>query len=315
MLALVGFPFIHCDKNWTRPTLNRNSAKFKLGLNNFYERCKAHINDRGLCCCPCRLCGNRDKLTPINIKHHIHNNGFSNGYPTWVHHGEPRIIPPPIVDDTNDTINVLNDVHAAVPTKYNMEGLFEMANEELFPACTWMSSLDFLAKFAHLKVLYKWTNTSFDETIEFLLKSFLTGAKLPKSYYEAKKSMKKVRLGYESIDAYINDCCLFWGKDNKDDEICPICKASRWKNKDTTGKKAPNKHMTWHATGKCIEDGKIDHPVDGKAWKEFDKNNSEFSKEHRNPLVKELKTLWKKSGVKMLDIATNTEFSMRVVLL
>ncbi|GJZ04019.1 ribonuclease H-like domain-containing protein [Tanacetum coccineum] len=98
------------DKNWTRPALNRNSPEFKRGLNDFYERCKAHINDRGLCFCPCRLCGNRDKLTPLTIKHHIHNNGFSRGYPTWVHHGEPSIIPPPIVDDRNDMINVLNDV-------------------------------------------------------------------------------------------------------------------------------------------------------------------------------------------------------------
>nr|GEW68979.1 hypothetical protein [Tanacetum cinerariifolium] len=140
--------------------------------------------------------------------------------------------------------------------------------------------------------------------MELLLKAFPIGAKLPKSYYETKKSMKKVGLGYESIDACINDCCLFWGKDKKDEEIFPTCKASRWKNKDTTGKKVPNKvfryfpliprlkrmygslhiakHMTWHATGKCTEDGKMGHPVDGKAWKEFDKNNLEFTKEHRN---------------------------------
>ncbi|GJU72648.1 CACTA transposable element [Tanacetum coccineum] len=380
------------DKSCTRPTLNRNSPEFKLGLNDFYERCKAYINDRGLCCYPCRMCGNRDKLIPINIKHHIHNNGFSKGYPTWVHHDEPRITPPPIIDDTNYMINVLNDVlkennyiepepntehntnttstsnmppEVAGPTKDDMEGLFEMANEELFPA------------------------------------SFLTGAKLPKSYYEAKKSMKKVGLGYESINACINNCCLFWGKDNKDEEICPTCKASRWKNKDTIRKKVPNKvlryfpliprlkrmygslhttkHMTWHATGKCTEDGKMGHPVDGKVWKEFDKNNPEFTKEHRNvrlglaadcfnplgnvsqsysmwpvilttyntplwicmkefsfmltclipgtkspgkdmdvylqPLVKELKTLWKKPGVKTLDVSTNTEFSMRAMLL
>ncbi|GKF20522.1 hypothetical protein Tco_0069160 [Tanacetum coccineum] len=34
------------DKNWTKPALNRNSLEFKHGLNDFYERCKAHINDR-----------------------------------------------------------------------------------------------------------------------------------------------------------------------------------------------------------------------------------------------------------------------------
>ncbi|GJX48956.1 uncharacterized protein Tco_0275801 [Tanacetum coccineum] len=255
---------------------------------------------------------------------------------------------------------------AAGPIKYDMEGLFEMENEELFPACTWMSSLDFLAKFAHLKVLHKWTDTSFDDTMEFLLKAFPTGAKIPKTYYEAKKSMKKVRLGYESIDACINDCCLFWGKKNKDEQICPTCKASRWKNKDTTRKKVPNKvlryfpliprlkrmygslhtakHMTWHATGKCTEDGKMGHPVDGKAWKDMwpiiltiyntppwicmkessfmltllildPKSPGKDMDVYLQPLVKELKTLWKKPGVKTLDVATNTEFLMRAMLL
>ncbi|GKG19971.1 hypothetical protein Tco_0379772, partial [Tanacetum coccineum] len=28
--------------------------------------------------------------------------------------------------------------------------------------------------------------------------------------------------------------------------------------------------MTWHATGKCTEPGKMQHPIDGKAWKKFD---------------------------------------------
>nr|GFA32168.1 hypothetical protein [Tanacetum cinerariifolium] len=105
--------------------------------------------------------------------------------------------------------------------------------------------------------------------------------------------------------------------DNKDEEICPTCKASRWQNKDTTGKKVSNnvfcyfpliprlkhmygslhaaKHMTWNATRKCTEDGKMGHPVD--------------------PLVKELKTFWKKARVKTLDVAINTEFLTRAMLL
>ncbi|GKB41492.1 hypothetical protein Tco_0886434 [Tanacetum coccineum] len=30
------------------------------------------------------------------------------------------------------------------------------------------------------------------------------------------------------------------------------------------------KEMTWHATGKCTEPSKMQHPVDGRAWKDFD---------------------------------------------
>ncbi|GJU55598.1 retrotransposon gag domain, retroviral aspartyl protease [Tanacetum coccineum] len=40
--------------------------------------------------------------------------------------------------------------------------------------------------------------------------------------------------------------------------------------------------MTWHATGKCTEPGKMQHPVDGKAWKDFDTKYPDFAAEPRN---------------------------------
>ncbi|PWA52101.1 hypothetical protein CTI12_AA457740 [Artemisia annua] len=100
------------DKDWTREDLNHNTDEFKLGLNAFIERCKEHVNGRGLCCCPCRTCDNMTKHTLTDIKRHIHNNGFSKYYDVWEYHGESKIIaPPPVVDDTNDMINVLRDIH------------------------------------------------------------------------------------------------------------------------------------------------------------------------------------------------------------
>nr|GEU65939.1 hypothetical protein [Tanacetum cinerariifolium] len=70
---------------------------------------------------------------------------------------------------------------------------------------------------------------------------------------------------------------------------------SRWKDSNTPGKKVSKKvlryfliiprlqrlyksshtakEMIWHATGKCTEPGKMQHPVDGRAWKNFDTNN------------------------------------------
>nr|GEU79551.1 hypothetical protein [Tanacetum cinerariifolium] len=42
------------------------------------------------------------------------------------------------------------------------------------------------------------------------------------------------------------------------------------------------KEMTWHATGKCTEPGKMQHPVDGKAWKDIDTKYSDFAAETRN---------------------------------
>nr|GEY65565.1 hypothetical protein [Tanacetum cinerariifolium] len=113
------------------------------------------------------------------------------------------------------------------------------------------------------------------------------GYRLPPLYYAIKKTFKMIWLGYKSIHACVNDCFLFWGEDNKDKEFCLVCNTSRWKENNTTGKKVPKKvlryfpitprlqhlyksshtikEMTWHATGKCTEPGKIQHLVDGRA--------------------------------------------------
>nr|GFC97065.1 hypothetical protein [Tanacetum cinerariifolium] len=40
--------------------------------------------------------------------------------------------------------------------------------------------------------------------------------------------------------------------------------------------------MIWHATGKCMEPSKMQHSVDGRAWKKFDTKHSDFAKEPRN---------------------------------
>ncbi|GJZ98713.1 pyruvate kinase, partial [Tanacetum coccineum] len=91
---------------------------------------------------------------------------------------------------------------------------------------------------------------------------------------------------------------------NKDVHFCPVCNTSRWKDSITPGKKDPKKvlryfsiiprlqylhksshttkEMTWHATGKCTEPGKMQHLVDSRAWKNFDTKYPDFVKEQKN---------------------------------
>ncbi|KAJ9566494.1 LOW QUALITY PROTEIN: hypothetical protein OSB04_002460 [Centaurea solstitialis] len=180
-------------------------------------------------------------------------------------------------------------------------------------------------------------------------------------------------------------------------QSCQLCHESRWKDKYTKGLKVANKvlcyfpltsrlkrlyscihtaeSMTWHATGKCTEDGRMRHPVDGTYGKILIKD---FARETRNvrlglaadgfnpygnmslsysmwpvilttynmppwlcmkessliltllilgpkspgkdidvylrSLVDELKSLWS-YGVQTRDVATNSVFQMRVMLL
>ncbi|GJV03335.1 signal peptide peptidase-like protein 2 [Tanacetum coccineum] len=156
------------------------------------------------------------------------------------------------------------------------------------------------------KVKGKLTDSIFNEMLEFFQNVFPTakGYKLPPSYYAIKKTFKMIGLGYESIHACVNDCFLFRGDANKDVHFCPVCNTSRWKDSNTPGKKVPKKvlryfpiiprlqclyksshtakEMTWHATGKCTEPGKMQHPVDGRAWKDFDTKYLDFAAEPRN---------------------------------
>nr|GEV24959.1 hypothetical protein [Tanacetum cinerariifolium] len=229
----------------------------------------------------------------------------------WVHHGEPDLPPPPpVIDNTrqpqmSDMIVLLNDLSYIPPNneqneptqgdigetsngptqakRYEFEELYASANEELYPGCDYVTRLDFMAKFTYFKV---------------------KGYKLPLSYYAIKKTFQTIGLGYESIHACVNDCFLFRGDNNKDVHFCPVCKTSRWKDSNTPGKKVPKKvlryfpiiprlqrlyksshttkEMTWHATGKCTEPSKMQHPVDGRAWKNFDIRYPNFTKEPRN---------------------------------
>ncbi|GJS54886.1 hypothetical protein Tco_0628248 [Tanacetum coccineum] len=63
-------------------------------------------------------------------------------------------------------------------------------------------------------------------------------------------------------------------------KITKICTSDRLQRLYKSSHTA--KEMTWHATRKCTEPGKMQHPVDGRAWKNFDTKYLNFEKEPRN---------------------------------
>ncbi|GJW26326.1 uncharacterized protein Tco_0040137 [Tanacetum coccineum] len=128
-------------------------------------------------------------------------------------------------------------------------------------------------------------------------------------------------------------------EENKFEENFPVCGKSRWKNKNTKGKKVTKKvlryfpltsrlrrmynsrhiakYMTWHATGKCKENVMLT-TFNLPPWlcmKESHlmlsmlipgpKSPGKDMDVFLRPLVEELKTLWSK-GVRMRDAATET---------
>ncbi|XP_061374183.1 uncharacterized protein LOC133316451 [Gastrolobium bilobum] len=147
-----------------------------------------------------------------------------------------------------------------------------------------------------------------------LLHDAFEHAKIPSSFYEAKKTITKLGLNYQKIDACPKNCMLFWGAEDEDRQICKVCKTSRWKPPvkecertcSQQGRKKRNvaakvvryfplkprlqrlflstktaEDMRWHAMHDNI-DGLMRHPRDSEAWKKFDELHTSFGSDPRN---------------------------------
>ncbi|XP_073102509.1 uncharacterized protein [Elaeis guineensis] len=187
--------------------------------------------------------------------------------------------------------------------------LLEDAERPLYPNCMKFTSLSFIVRLLHLKVLSGWTDKSFTLLLELLNDAFPEGVCLPNSYYQANKITTDLGFTYETWDACPNNCMLFRGKDEGHDK-CQICQSSRYKqftedsNDDTTKNNQiaakqvryfPLKPrlqkffmssktaelMRWHEKER-IKDGVQRHPADSIAWRTFDERNPSFAADCRN---------------------------------
>ncbi|XP_058768899.1 uncharacterized protein LOC131642695 [Vicia villosa] len=188
--------------------------------------------------------------------------------------------------------------------------LVDDANQELYPGCEKFSSLSFTIRIYLLKCLHGWSNASFTALLE-LLKEAMPDLNIPVSFNKTKSMIKDLGLDYKKIDACPNNCMLFW-KDHGKDDSCHICGASRWieypevandLEESIKAHKVPAKvlrhfpliprlkrlfmcsktadTLRWHAEHRS-RDGKLRHPADAQAWKDFDAKHSDFACETRN---------------------------------
>ncbi|XP_004514575.1 uncharacterized protein [Cicer arietinum] len=188
--------------------------------------------------------------------------------------------------------------------------LVDDANQELYHGCKKFSTLSFTIQMYLLKCIHGWSNASFTALLE-LLKEAMPDLNILVSFNKTKSMIKDLELDYKKIDACPNNCMLFW-KDHKKDDSCHHCGASRWieypeVDKDLEESKKAHKvlakvlrhfpliprlkrlfmcskttdKLRWHAEERS-RDGRLRHPVDGQAWKEFDTKHQDFALETRN---------------------------------
>ncbi|XP_059292742.1 uncharacterized protein LOC132046198 [Lycium ferocissimum] len=332
------------DKSWIG--MPRNTPEYVIGLNQFLNFAfnNGAIGDKIKC--PCHKYGFRKWQTRKIVFNHLIDKPFPQNYVTWFMHGEMNVLhnsrdievaqdAPPMENPVELLINeafgglrhegvdvgpsqvmgeeeMLHDMPAS-----NNQDFFELlrdGHQELYEGSKY-SKLKFLLKLYHIKCLSGLSDNGMTMILDLLRDAFKF-VKIPDSFYEAKKTIKKLCLDYIKIDACPNDCMLYW-EDDVNAETCKYCHTSRWKpenesNKDhapTTSKKQKKKrkkpakilryfplkprlqrlfmcskiaeHMSWHAED-GNKDGTIRHPRDGEAWKRFDTTFPEFASDPRN---------------------------------
>ncbi|XP_060970010.1 uncharacterized protein LOC133037176 [Cannabis sativa] len=264
------------DKSWTK-IRNCGCHEFWNGLQAFLAMASEHKDCDGRIRCPCVRCINSRFEKIDRVRAHVFDRGFMQGYEKWIYHGEPEDAVDDVtvadVESEDEMIPILEDFFPSTteerqgedeqPTTNPLfDDLFEEIEAELYPGCDWISSLNFLAKLLHLKVRGKIPNNIFEELLKLLKFAFPKENNIPSTYYEAKKRLKKLGLGYDSIHVCLYNCCLFY-KENASKEACPVCRTSRWVTSEN-------------------DDGVLRHPVDGLASKDFDAKHPEFARDPRN---------------------------------
>ncbi|KAL3638401.1 hypothetical protein CASFOL_017772 [Castilleja foliolosa] len=308
----------------------RFSKVYVNGVDDFMQFVESHMGKECNVRCPCTRCLNLIIKDQISVKQHIMINGIDPGYVTWFYHGEStshsvvgddQTDQEPTYDrEEEDEDDGVNDILFNLQEQYTqsdtngvdntndggvpayLEDLIRGARTELYPGCKKISRTSFIIQLLHLKVYNKLSNKTVDMILQLMKSSFPDGETLPGSYYEAKKFLRDLGLGYECIHACKYDCALYWKGDEKL-EACPICQTSRWKLNDGVGKKIPHKilryfplkprlqrlfmsektskKMVWH-NEKRVNDEYMRHPADSAAWKDFDKEFPQFAEDPRN---------------------------------
>uniref|UniRef100_A0A2N9J4U7 Transposase n=1 Tax=Fagus sylvatica TaxID=28930 RepID=A0A2N9J4U7_FAGSY len=236
-------------------------------------------------------------------------------YTTWVLHGERQSEFVQCADvEMPESYNMYKEVffqgdNVAEPTHERRDeeftNLVEDAETPLYSGCKKYTRMSATVVLFKHKATNSLSDKSFNELLEIIRDMLPQDNTLPDSLYSTKKILKIFDLGYEKIDACVNDCCLF-RKEFENLEACPKCRSSRWKvNKHNKkiyygvpakvlryfpiiprlkrmfGSLEMAEQLTWHATHQS-QDNKIRHPVDSLAWKTINSKWPSFASDPRN---------------------------------
>ncbi|GLT49764.1 hypothetical protein SLA2020_232980 [Shorea laevis] len=217
---------------------------------------------------PCSKYRNLPHHNKVTKREHLVDNGFMDAYFVWWAHGEtlgsnadPWSIIHDVasssnieehVDDEDDFHHLVYDAfylsknyHPMTETEFQAETIRDEPSRHAQPfydllhaSTIWLGPssnnqtvLGWLAYMLHTKSKNNITGVGFNEIIHGYnqLLSLEDQQKVLANFYEAKKFMKSLSLGYVKIDAYVNNYFLYYREEAKLLTAYPVCGECRYK--------------------------------------------------------------------------------------
>ncbi|XP_058784647.1 uncharacterized protein LOC131659476 [Vicia villosa] len=255
----------------------------------------------------------------------------------WTNHGEQRPTFPPVVFDNsyyesiearhnfNDYEQMIMDAAGmSIGTHLEQQRFhyeeqmiedpnpriifFEMlssAQAPLYNGYQNYSELSATIESLSIKSDYNISEACFNRWVDFIRKALPNENRMPKNFYNAKKSVEKLGLGCIKIHCCPNGCMIYYHPHDKHLRKCKIFGEDRYKHVIRNGKskEIPLKkiwyfpfiprlqrlyssmqtasQMRWHHEN-VREPGYLSHSSDGEAWKHFDESYPELTMDPRN---------------------------------
>ncbi|XP_025662015.1 uncharacterized protein [Arachis hypogaea] len=308
------------DKTWILKP--RDSIEYKRGLNKFLDFAFVNASSDNMIKCPCPQCGFQFMQTREDAYDHLLIKPFPPGYTLWLRHGEKpadeRSTCTPILEkvttDENPYLQMVQeafnftmppggeetttgdpveDDDLELPYLYdgrsheaqNFHDLLADGAEELYLGCSKYSKLSFLVKLYHIKCMCGVSDKTMSMILDLLRDAF-EQAKLPSTFYEAKKTIRKLGLNIKRLmHAQMIACCIrVMMKTRPNANSVGLHDGSKKRERVPLRKSKYRKtstDMVWHKESDN-NDGYLRHPRDAEAWKEFDAKYPYFSNDLRN---------------------------------
>lgn len=201
----------------------RLTEEYRDKAREFVDMARVNARNPEMILCPCVSCRNLTHQHVDIVFEHLVIKGMDPLYTTWVFHGERENVSSQAVNvEVPDTYRLYRDTYVQDDvvveqtngetngeTELEFSHELEIAETPLYSGCTKYTRLSAIVVLYKHKAANGITDKGFNELLKILCDMLPQDNTLPDSLYSTKKLLTIFDLGYEKIDACVNDCCLF----------------------------------------------------------------------------------------------------------